>query len=100
MAIKLKCKIKSMRIEKVGTKKNNEYVVEIIGTDKAMICNEQYCMALNSNQIVKIVETPIEASTNSEIFNFISAHSRDSFIMELEKDTKVYFIKSAEVTYG
>lgn len=119
MTIKLKCKIKSMRVEKQG-----KYIVEIHGVDNVTVCNKQYCAVVdkNSNNVF-LRQSPIKANTKETIFNFISVHSRDTFIMELEEitnhgnsdnksdnkgisdlevsyDGTYYTIESAEVTYG
>lgn len=93
--MKFKARIKSMLVENI----NNSIIYKVCFTpsDRTVVCNEQYYKALDSVNVVEYPMKDYSFDIKKDVFDFLSQHSKDEFIIETNGNTSVI---SIELIYG
>ena len=91
--MKAKVRVKSLLI------KNCNFTCQFIGCDTVCVCNKEYKLACGGNeeQPIIIFDESKEYEADEKIFNFISVHSKETMIIEInDKDA----VTGVELIYG
>ncbi len=91
-----KVKVKQMSIDQ--TKK---YKIVFYGVDTVNVLNENKIVVDDGQNNYKIVDREIKfANVNQTMFDFISQHSRETFLIEYAVNKKLTNLNSVELIYG
>lgn len=92
-----------VKVKSISYKKDNEtsgWTFKFKGCDSVQVCGKEYALAVELNESKKVfgVEEPIKYNIKDEkIINFISAHSKETLIIETDNTDTVVGV---ELVYG
>lgn len=78
--MKFKARIKSMSIENTGRR------VVIEPLDRIMVCNEPHYLAIDSGKVVELPMSACSFKIDNDLFDFLSQHSKEEFVIEIDKN--------------
>lgn len=90
--MKFKARIKSMSIE------NTSRRVVFEPLDRTMVCNEPYYLAIDSGKVVELPMSACSFKLDNDLFGFLSQHSKEEFVIEIDKQNNAASDKLNNVT--
>lgn len=96
--ITVKCKLKKMEIELDDNNKAS-YTVEFCGIETRSVAGETLVLGLQNN-IEVVCNLPLQFALQKNLFDFLSAHSKEIFLVDMEKENEKYVLKKVSLIYG
>lgn len=90
--MEFKARIKSMSIE------NTSRIVVIEPLDRIMVCNEPHYLAIDSGKVVELPMSACSFYIDKARFDFLSQHSKEEFVIEIDKQKNDASNKQNNVT--